>query len=72
LDCGGSHSGRADDDPRCRLPKTPINGLVWLQKIEPDLNKISAWIRRYFYAVATQGAMQAAIIVIMTRLRAGI
>jgi hypothetical protein len=53
---------------------TPVNVLVCLelQKMEPDLKKISAWMQRYFYAVATQGAMQAAIIVIMTRFRAGI
>jgi len=42
------------------------------QKIEPDLKKISAWMQRYFYAVAIQGAMQVAIIVVMTRFRAGI
>jgi len=53
---------------------TPVNVLVCLelQKSEPDLNKIGAWMQRYFYAVATQGVMQAAIIVIMTRFRAGI
>jgi hypothetical protein len=53
---------------------TPVNVLVCLelQKSEPDLNKIGAWMQRYFYAVATQGVMQGAIIVIMTRFRAGI
>jgi len=53
---------------------TPVNVLVCLelQKIEPDLKKISIWMQRYFYAVAAQGAMQAAIIVVMTRFRAGI
>lgn len=53
---------------------TPVNVLVCLelQKSEPDLKKISAWMQRYFYAVATQGVMQAAIIVIMTRFRTGI
>jgi hypothetical protein len=53
---------------------TPVNILVCLelQKIEPDLKKISVWMQRYFYAVATQGAMQVAIIVIMTRFRTGI
>ena len=53
---------------------TPVNVLVCLelQKSEPDLKKISVWMQRYFYAVATQGAMQAAIIVIMTRFRTGI
>ena len=53
---------------------TPVNVLVCLelQKSEPDLKKISIWMQRYFYAVATQGVMQAAIMVIMTRFRAGI
>ena len=43
-----------------------------LQKIEPDLHKIAAWMQRYFYAVATQGMMQVVMIMIMTRFRAGI
>jgi len=36
---------------------TPVNILVCLelQKIQPDLKKISVWMQRYFYAVATQG-----------------
>ncbi len=53
---------------------TPVNVLVCLelQKVEPDLKKISAWMQRYFYAVAIQGVMQVAIIVIMTRFRMGI
>ena len=53
---------------------TPINVLVCLelQKIEPDLHKIAAWMQRYFYAVATQGMMQVVMIMIMTRFRAGI
>jgi hypothetical protein len=29
-------------------------------------------MQRYFYVVATQGAMQVAIIVVMTRFRAGL
>lgn len=53
---------------------TPVNIIVCLemQKTEPDLNKIGALMQRYFYAVAMQGAMQVAIIVVMTRFRAGI
>jgi hypothetical protein len=53
---------------------TPVNVLICLelQKIKPDLNKISVWMHRYFYSVAAQGVMQVAIIVIMTRFRAGI
>jgi hypothetical protein len=53
---------------------TPVNALVCLelQKDRPDLVKISRWMSCYFYAVATQGAMQIAIIVVMTRFRTGI
>jgi uncharacterized membrane protein len=53
---------------------TPVNVYVCLQlqKREPDMKKISSWMRWYFYAVALQGLMQVAIIVVMTRLRAGI
>lgn len=53
---------------------TPVNVFVCLelQKVKPDLAKISAWMRWYFYAVATQGMMQLAIIVVMTRFRAGL
>jgi uncharacterized membrane protein len=53
---------------------TPVNVLVCLelQKAQPDLGKISVLMQRYFFAVATQGAMQVAIIVVMTRFRTGI
>lgn len=53
---------------------TPVNVCVCLelQKLEPDMGKISFWMRWYFYAVALQGLMQVAIIVVMTRFRAGI
>lgn len=52
---------------------TPVNVLVCLelQKSDPDLNKIGVWMQRYFYAVAMQGMMQVAILVVMTRLRMG-
>jgi hypothetical protein len=52
---------------------TPVNVMVCLelQKGEPNLEKISVWMRRYFYAVAAQGTMQIAIIVVMTRFRIG-
>jgi hypothetical protein len=33
---------------------------------------IGTWMQRYFYAVALQGMMQVAIIVVMTRFRVGI
>ncbi len=42
-----------------------------LQKADPDLAKVGRWMRWYFYAVAVQGAMQVAIIVVMTRFRMG-
>jgi len=53
---------------------TPVNVFVCLelQKREPDLKKIGVWMQRYFYAVALQGMMQVAIIVVMTRFRTGI
>jgi hypothetical protein len=53
---------------------TPVNVLVCLelQKDKPDLAWISRWMSWYFYAVAAQGAMQVAIIVVMTRFRTGI
>jgi hypothetical protein len=53
---------------------TPVNVFVCLEllKDNPDLAKISRWMSRYFYAVALQGAMQIAIIVVMTRFRAGL
>jgi hypothetical protein len=53
---------------------TPVNVYVCLQlqQPKPDMTKISFWMRWYFYAVALQGLMQVAIIVVMTRFRAGI
>lgn len=53
---------------------TPINLLVCLElrKAAPDLDKITRWMRRYFYVIASQGLMQVLIIVIMTRFRVGI
>ena len=53
---------------------TPVNVLVCLemQKSAPDMARIGAWMQRYFYAVAMQGLMQVAIILVMTRFRAGL
>jgi hypothetical protein len=53
---------------------TPVNVMVCLelQKHEPDMKRVGAWMQRYFYAVAAQGTMQVAIIVVMTRFRAGL
>ena len=53
---------------------TPVNVFVCLelQKERPDLARIGYWMQRYFYAVAAQGTMQIAIIVVMTRFRVGI
>jgi hypothetical protein len=53
---------------------TPVNVYVCLelQKPDPDMSKIGFWMRWYFYAVALQGLMQVAIIVVMTRFRTGI
>jgi hypothetical protein len=53
---------------------TPVN--VWvcleLQKPVPDLKRMGYWMNYYFYAVAAQGTMQIAILVVMTKFRAGI
>jgi hypothetical protein len=53
---------------------TPVNVMVCLelQKPAPDMQRIRVWMSRYFYAVAAQGMMQVAIIVVMTKFRAGI
>jgi hypothetical protein len=52
----------------------PVNVFVCLelQKLNPDMKKISIWMQWYFYAVALQGMMQIAIIVVMTRFRTGV
>jgi hypothetical protein len=51
----------------------PTNVLVCLelQRLEPDLAKINRWMRTYLRAVAFQGAMQVAIIVIMAKFVTG-
>src|SRR5215216_2845451 len=53
---------------------TPVNILACLelQKDRPDLDKVGRLMQRYFYAVASQGAMQVAIIIVMTRFRSGL
>ena len=43
-----------------------------LQKPNPDHEKISRVMRRFFYVVALQGLMQIATIVIMARFVTGI
>jgi hypothetical protein len=52
----------------------PTNLLVYfeIQKPVMDDSKIARWMRRYTYVVASQGALQLVIIVIMARLRAGL
>ena len=53
---------------------TPVNVFVCLelQKPQPDMKRIGAWMQRYFYAVALQGTMQVAIVIVMARFRTGI
>jgi hypothetical protein len=53
---------------------TPVNVMICLelQKPMPDMKRIGAWMQRYFYAVAAQGLMQVAILVVMTRFRTGV
>ena len=52
----------------------PTNLRVYLElrKANPDGAKVSALMSRYFYAVAFQGAMQVAIIVVMARFATGL
>ena len=52
----------------------PTNLRVYLElrKANPDGAKVSAMMSRYFYAVAFQGAMQVAIIVVMARFATGL
>jgi hypothetical protein len=53
---------------------TPVNVMVCLelQKPVPDMDWVRVAMSRYFYAVAAQGIMQVAILVVMTRFRAGL
>ncbi len=53
---------------------TPVNVIVCLelQKAEPDMKRITGLMAKYFYAVALQGIMQVAILIVMTRFRTGI
>jgi hypothetical protein len=52
----------------------PVNLRVCLelQKPSPDLGRVKMLMQWYFYAVAMQGVMQIAIIVVMARMRTGI
>jgi len=53
---------------------TPVNVIMRLelQKPEPDMKRITGLMQKYFYAVALQGMMQVAILIVMTRFRTGI
>jgi hypothetical protein len=53
---------------------TPINIKVFLEmrKANPDAEKIARWMRTYVRIVAIQGAMQVAIIVVMTKFSTGL
>jgi hypothetical protein len=52
----------------------PTNLLVYLElrKVEPNFARIGVLMRRYVYAVAFQGIMQVAIIVVMARFVTGL
>ena len=43
-----------------------------LQKPTPDLAMVARWMRVYFGVVASQGAMQVAIIIVMARFATGL
>ena len=51
----------------------PINLKVYfeIQKEHPDRDKIQQWMRTYLRVVASQGLMQVAIIVVMSRITTG-
>ena len=53
---------------------TPINIRVFLEmrKPNPDSEKIGRWMKTYVRVVAIQGAMQVAIIVVMTKFSTGL
>jgi hypothetical protein len=53
---------------------TPINIKVYLEmrKTNPDGEKIARWMKTYVRVVAIQGAMQIAIIVVMTKFSTGL
>jgi hypothetical protein len=76
----GVISGRSDDrgNRSCPLQFQTDENVDQHQEsqaldFEPDMKKISQWMQRYFYAVALQGTMQVAIIVVvMMRLRVGV
>jgi uncharacterized membrane protein len=53
------------------LLPTNVRVCLELQRPAPDLEKIGRWMRRYIRAVAFQGAMQVAIIVIMAKFATG-
>jgi len=52
----------------------PTNLLIYfeIQKPEMDDSKISRWMRRYVRVVASQGALQVAIIIVMSRFATGL
>ncbi len=54
------------------LLPTNVRVCLELQKDQPDCQRIGVWMRRYVRAVAFQGSMQVAIIVIMARFVAGL
>lgn len=54
------------------LLPTNLRVCLELQKEQPDYQRIGTWMRRYVRAVAFQGSMQVAIIVIMARFVAGL
>lgn len=52
----------------------PTNLLVCfqLQKQQPDFDKLGRWMRRYVWVIASQGAMQVAIIIVMAKFATGL
>jgi hypothetical protein len=62
-----------DGNSRAWIPApTNLRVCLELQRNNPDPTKIASLTNLYFMAVATQGVMQVATIVIMARLATGI
>jgi hypothetical protein len=73
MDCGGRYARGADGNSRARIPAA--HEFARLPGVATEQSRPSQDCQvtnRYFMAVATQGVMQVATIVIMARLATGI
>ena len=58
LDRHGARSGHVDDNTGARFLDVNVFVCTELQKANPNMIKIAAWMQRYFYVVVMQGIMQ--------------